>query len=185
MIPFHEELLKHRDRTTPVDLSQLTKLIQLRIRHPHLILIELSRLTVRLFVERPQLSCWFSQGNLAEDIYLGLLAKVDQKLFQVALVDTSNRVQVPSTAVIFSQVTSQTFCDVCRTQNQKKSLITFSPRYKLRHKVGNNHSYSGLDVLKGQVFSIGATMDCEFGAFAGCLLKYLDYLIVSIIYCYG
>ena len=56
MRPLEKQFLKHGDWTTPVYLSESTKLVQLCIAHPHLIFIQLGGLSLGVRVKWSQLS---------------------------------------------------------------------------------------------------------------------------------
>lgn len=84
--------------------------------------------------------------------------------FQVGLADCADWVDVGAGTVVFGQITAEGFVDVCAAENEQRAWgrAAANEREGLGEEVGEDHAETSLDVLKCEVFGLGAAMNFVF-----------------------
>lgn len=181
MVPFDDKAFKHRERTTTLNLSKLTKLINLSISETHVLLIILSRVRVRFRIKRAELSRWLGFGDLTEHVKIGILGKPLEEHLEICFVDASDRIKVTCAAIIFSHVAKEALSNICCGEDQQEALIATAPWHKLSHEERHNHPGARLNVLQGQVLRIAAALRTEFWHLSCCFFHNFDNLGIDVI----
>ena len=127
-LPLSKQMLEHRKRAHPFDFAQLTVLVKLLVGHPHFILVKLRGVGASC-CGGPQLCRWLGAGYFGKDRKLGLLRHVPEELLKVCFVDSANRINVRSRAVIFGHVAAEALRDIASSKDKEEALLVSGPRH--------------------------------------------------------